>query len=206
MFSDQGLLTPRENATSIIVIAAPRPWPALSFAGLSNCFFFIPWNCSWLFFFAGLYLTSRQTNCMTRMISRDYHLRYHSAYYKVYHRFLPKTYTKLFSIKGCCLCCCCFQCNFPYLIVSIRAWFAGFLHLEHFFAYLCPDPLGSTFHKADLKSDFDCYRNILDTKFMPSRCANLLSYGENISLGLLSFLICTLFLNLSQVPSVFRFL
>jgi hypothetical protein len=29
MFSDQGLLTPRENATSIIVIAAPRPWPAL---------------------------------------------------------------------------------------------------------------------------------------------------------------------------------
>jgi hypothetical protein len=62
---------------------------------------------------------------MTRMISRDYHFRYHSAYYKVHHRFLPKTYTKLFSIKGCCFCCCCFQCNFPYLIVGIRAWFAG---------------------------------------------------------------------------------
>jgi hypothetical protein len=68
---------------------------------------------------------SRQTNCMTRMISRDYHFRYHSAYYIVYHRFLPNTYTKLFSIKGCCFCCCCFQCNFPYLIVGIRAWFAG---------------------------------------------------------------------------------
>jgi hypothetical protein len=52
-------------------------------------------------------------------------LSYHSAYYIVYHRFLPKTYTKLFSIKGCCFCCCCFQCNFPYLIVGIRAWFAG---------------------------------------------------------------------------------
>jgi hypothetical protein len=68
---------------------------------------------------------SRQTNCMTRMISRDYHFRYHSAYYIVYHRFLPKKYTKLFSIKGCCFCCCCFQCNFPYLIVGIRAWFSG---------------------------------------------------------------------------------
>jgi hypothetical protein len=67
----------------------------------------------------------RQTNCMTRMISRDYHFRYHSAYYIVYHRFLPKTYTKFISIKGCCFCCCCFQCNFPYLIVGIRAWFAG---------------------------------------------------------------------------------
>jgi chorismate-pyruvate lyase len=32
---------------------------------------------------------TRQTNCMTRMISRDYHFRYHSAYYIVYHRFLP---------------------------------------------------------------------------------------------------------------------
>jgi hypothetical protein len=74
--------------------------------------------------------SSRQTNCMTRMISRDYHFRYHSAYYIVYHRFLPKTYTKLFSIKGCCFCCCCFQCNFPYLIVGIRAWFAGsIIHL-----------------------------------------------------------------------------
>jgi hypothetical protein len=70
---------------------------------------------------------TRQTNCMTRMISRDYHFRYHSAYYIVYHRFLPKTYTKLFSIKGCCFCCCCFQCNFPYLIVGIRAWFAGYV-------------------------------------------------------------------------------
>jgi hypothetical protein len=70
---------------------------------------------------------SRQTNCMTRMISRDYHFRYHSAYYIVYHRCLPKTYTKLFSIKGCCFCCCCFQCNFPYLIGGIRAWFAGIL-------------------------------------------------------------------------------
>jgi hypothetical protein len=68
---------------------------------------------------------ARQTNCMTRMISRDYHFRYHSAYYIVYHRFFPKTYTKLFSIKGCCVCCCCFQCNFPYLIVGIRAWLAG---------------------------------------------------------------------------------
>jgi hypothetical protein len=73
---------------------------------------------------------TRQTNCMTRMISRDYHFRYHSAYYIVYHRFLPKTYTKLFSIKGCCFCCCCFccccfQCNFLYLIVGIRAWSAG---------------------------------------------------------------------------------
>jgi hypothetical protein len=38
---------------------------------------------------------------------------------------VPKTYSKLFSIKGCCFCCCCFQCNFPYLIVCIRAWFAG---------------------------------------------------------------------------------
>jgi hypothetical protein len=63
---------------------------------------------------------------MTRMISLDYHFWYHSAYYIVYHRFLPKTYTKLFSIKGCCCCCCCFQCNFPYLIVGIRAWFAGY--------------------------------------------------------------------------------
>jgi hypothetical protein len=71
------------------------------------------------------YLFPRQTNCMTRMISRDYHIRYHSAYYIVYHRFLPKTYTKLFSINGFCFCCCCFQCNFPYLIVCIRAWFAG---------------------------------------------------------------------------------
>jgi hypothetical protein len=71
-------------------------------------------------------VSTRQTNCMTRMISRDYHFRYHSAYYIVYHRFLPKTYTKLFSIKGCCFCCCCFQCNFPYLIVGIRAWFAGY--------------------------------------------------------------------------------
>jgi hypothetical protein len=71
---------------------------------------------------------SRQTNCMTRMISRDYHFKYHSAYYIVYHRFLPKTYTKLFSIKGCCFCCCCFQCNFPYFIVCIRAWFAGLLY------------------------------------------------------------------------------
>jgi hypothetical protein len=69
---------------------------------------------------------TRQTNCMTRMISRDCHLRYHIAYYIVYHRFLPKTYTKLFSIKGCCFCCCCFQCNFPYLIVGIRAWSAGY--------------------------------------------------------------------------------
>jgi hypothetical protein len=67
-----------------------------------------------------VFFCSRQTNCMTRMISRDYHIRYHSAYYIVYHRFLPKTYTKHFSIKGCC-----FQCNFPYLIVGIRAWFAG---------------------------------------------------------------------------------
>jgi hypothetical protein len=59
------------------------------------------------------------------MISRDYHFMYHSAYYIVYHRFLPKTYTKKNSIKGCCFCCCCFQCNFPYLIVGIRAWSAG---------------------------------------------------------------------------------
>jgi hypothetical protein len=63
---------------------------------------------------------------MTRMISRDYHFRYHSAYYIVYHRFLPKTYSKLFSVEGCSFCCCCFQCNFPYLIVGIRAWFAGY--------------------------------------------------------------------------------
>jgi hypothetical protein len=62
---------------------------------------------------------------MTRMISLDYHFRYHSAYYIVYHRFLPKTYTKLFSINGCYFWCCCFQCDFPYLIVGIRAWFAG---------------------------------------------------------------------------------
>jgi hypothetical protein len=83
-----------------------------------------------IFFFVQIGFSSikspiRQTNCMTRMISRDYHFRYHSAYYIVYHRFLPKTYTKLFSIKGCCFWCCCFQCKFPYLIVSIRAWFAG---------------------------------------------------------------------------------
>jgi hypothetical protein len=73
---------------------------------------------------------------MTRMISRDYHFRYHSAYYIVYHRFLPKTYTKLFSITGCCFCCCCFQCNFPYLIVGIRAWFAGYKLKKRFFADL----------------------------------------------------------------------
>jgi hypothetical protein len=42
---------------------------------------------------------TRQTNCMTRMISRDSHIRYHSAYYIVYHRFLPKTYTKLSRLK-----------------------------------------------------------------------------------------------------------
>jgi hypothetical protein len=41
---------------------------------------------------------------MTRMISRDNHFRYHSAYYIVYRLFLPKTYNKLFSIKGCCFC------------------------------------------------------------------------------------------------------
>jgi hypothetical protein len=76
-------------------------------------------------FFFAQNLQARQTNCMTRMISRDYHFRYHSAYYIVYHRFLPKTYTKLFLIEGCCFCCCCFQCNFPYLIVGIRAWFTG---------------------------------------------------------------------------------
>jgi hypothetical protein len=39
----------------------------------------------------------RQTNWMTRMISRDYHIRYHSAYYIVYHRFLPKTYQTFFD-------------------------------------------------------------------------------------------------------------
>jgi hypothetical protein len=72
------------------------------------------------------------------MISRDYHIRYHKAYFIVYHRFLPKTYiyvpymyTKLFSIKGFCFCCCCFQCNFPYLIVCIRAWFAGYGYFSY---------------------------------------------------------------------------
>jgi hypothetical protein len=80
---------------------------------------------------------TRQTNCMTRMISRDYHFRYHSAYYIVYHRFLPKTYSKLFSVEGCCFCCCCFQCNFPYLIVVIRAWFAGKTTKLAFVFYCC---------------------------------------------------------------------
>jgi hypothetical protein len=70
---------------------------------------------------------TRQTNCMTRMISRDYQFRYHSAYYIVYHRFLPKTYTKLFSIKGCCFCCCCFQCVSVFNR-GIRAWFAGYFY------------------------------------------------------------------------------
>jgi hypothetical protein len=91
-----------------------------------SAIFFVPFPFSNFFRFFSFLGPSRQTNCMTRMISRDYHFRYHSAYYIVY-RFLPKAYTKLFLIKGCCFCCCCFQCNFPYLIVGIRAWFAGLI-------------------------------------------------------------------------------
>jgi hypothetical protein len=43
--------------------------------------------------------TTRKTNCMTRMISRDYHFRYHSAYYIVYHRFRPKTLPNFLRLK-----------------------------------------------------------------------------------------------------------
>jgi hypothetical protein len=125
-------LTSVRPIPSVIRKEKSLTWKHLSKIGRTKFSYGQPWNhgSDGNFFFVQIGFSpikrpTRQTNCMTRMISRDYHLRYHCAYYIVYHRFLPKTYTKLFSIKGRCFCCCCFQCNFPYLIVRIRAWFAG---------------------------------------------------------------------------------